>query len=115
MQLELVQPGKHLINAEEVVIRDFKAHFLSVLAGTAQIFLPLLWDRLLTQTKITINLFFQSNETPNVSAYAHLRVPFDYNKTPLAPMVKSVQVYEKQTKKRMGIPHSQLMVLSDIT
>ena len=105
MQLELVQPGKHLINAEEVVIRDFKAHFLSVLAGTAQFFLPLLWDRLLTQTKITINLFFQSNETPNVSAYAHLRVPFDYNKTPLAPIETKFIIYRKQRQCGFWEPH----------
>ena len=115
IQIELLPPGTHRRNVAEVAMRNFKAHFLSVLAGIAEYFMPALCDRLLPHSEITINLLHKSNETPNVSAYAHLRVPFDYNKTPLAPMVKSVQVYEKQTKKRMGIPHSQLMVLSDIT
>jgi hypothetical protein len=56
------------------------------LAGVADDFPPSLWDRLLPQTKITINPIQQSNATPNVLAYAHLSGPFDYNKMPLALM-----------------------------
>ena len=84
--MELVPPGCHRRNAAEVAIRNFKAHFLSVLAGTANDFLPSLWDRLLTQAEITVNLLRQSNTTPNVSAYVYLSGPFDYNKMPLVPM-----------------------------
>jgi len=69
---ELVPPGCHQRNAAEVAIRNFKAHFLSILADVADDFPPSLWDRLLPQTEITINLIRQSNATPNVSAYAHL-------------------------------------------
>jgi hypothetical protein len=54
--MELVPPGCHQRNAAEVAISNFKAHFLSVLAGVANDFPPSLWDRLLPQTKITINL-----------------------------------------------------------
>jgi hypothetical protein len=54
--MELVPPGCHQCNAAKVAIRNFKAHFLSVLAGVADDFPPSLWDRLLPQTKITINL-----------------------------------------------------------
>ena len=106
IQLDLVPPGTHRRNAAELAIRNFKAHFLSVLSGTAQDFPPSLWDRLLPQGKITINLLRQSNATPKVSAYAHLSSPFKYNKIPLAPMGISVQVHEKYIQKRnMGIPH----------
>ena len=35
MQVELVPPGCHRQNAAEVAIRNFKSHFLSILAGTA--------------------------------------------------------------------------------
>ena len=51
--MELVPPGCHRRNAAEVAIRNFKAHFLSVLAGVADDFPPSLWDRLLPQTEIT--------------------------------------------------------------
>ena len=49
MKLELVPPGCHRHNAAEVAIQNFKAHFISVLAGTAEGFPPLLWDQLLPQ------------------------------------------------------------------
>jgi hypothetical protein len=96
--LELVPPGCHRRNAAEVAICNFKAHFLSVLAGTADNFPDNLWDRLLPQTEITLNLLRQSNATQTVSAYAHLCGPFDYNKMPLAPMGCEVQVHEKTDK-----------------
>ena len=35
IQMELVPPGIHRRNAAEVDIRNYKAHFLSVLAGTS--------------------------------------------------------------------------------
>ena len=56
MKLELVPPGCHRRNAAEVAIRNFKAHFLSVWAGTSTSFPPNLWDRLLPQAEVTVNL-----------------------------------------------------------
>ena len=70
-----------------------------MLAGTADNFPPSLWDKLLPQTEITLNLLRQSNATPTVSTYAHLNGPFDYNKMPLAPMGCQVQVHEKTDKR----------------
>jgi len=105
-EMELVPPGCHRRNAAEVAIRNFKAHFLSVLAGVANNFPPSLWDRLLPQTTITISLIQQSNATPNVSAYAHLSGPFNYNKMPLAPMGCEAQVHEKTNKRGTWAYHS---------
>jgi hypothetical protein len=104
--LKLVPPGCHRCNAAEVAIRNFKAHFLSVLAGTADNFPPSLWDKLLPQTEITLNLLRQSNATPTISAYAHINGPFDYNKMPLAPMGCAVQVHEKTDKRGSWAYHS---------
>ena len=53
IKIKLVPPGPHRINAAEVVIRKFKARFLSVLAGTAQDFPPSLWNRFVLQAKKT--------------------------------------------------------------
>jgi hypothetical protein len=106
MAMELVPPGCHRRNAAEVAIRNIKAHFLSVLAGAAEDFPPSLWDRLLPQTEITLNLLRQSKATPTVSAYMHLCRPFDYNKMPLAPMGCAVQVHEKTDKRGTWAYHS---------
>ena len=93
-----VPPGCHRRNAAEVAIRNFKAHFLGILAGVVDDFPDNLWDRLLPQAEITINLLHQSNATPTVSAYAHMCGPFDYNKMLLAPMGYQVQVHKKTNK-----------------
>ena len=106
MKLELVPPVCHRCNAAEVAIRNFKAHFLSVLAGTATSSPPVLWDRLLPQAKVTVNLLRQSNATPNVSAFAHLSGPLDYNKMLLEPMGCEAQVHEKTDKRGIGAYHS---------
>ena len=44
MEIYLVLPVCHQHNAAEVVISNFKAKFLSVIAGTSDGFPPLLWD-----------------------------------------------------------------------
>ena len=99
LTMELVPLGYHQRNAAEVAICNFKTHFLSVLAGVVEDFPAKLWDRLLTQTEITLNLLQQSNATPNVSAYANLSEPFDYNKMPLAPMGCTAQIHKKADKR----------------
>jgi hypothetical protein len=106
MAMELIPPGCHHRNTVEVAIQICKAHFLSVLAGIAEDFPPSLWDRLLPQTEITLNLLRQSNATPTVSAYTHLCGPFDYNKIPLAPMGCAVQVHKKTDKRGTRAYHS---------
>eukprot|EP00804_Cyclotella_cryptica_P018466 CCRYP_004311-RB/>CCRYP_004311-RB protein AED:0.26 eAED:0.22 QI:0/-1/0/1/-1/1/1/0/535 len=95
MTYALVPPGCHHRNAAEVAIRNFKSHFLSILARVANDFPMKLWDKLLPQAEITINLLQQSNATSMISAYTHLNGPFDYNKMPLALMGCKDQVHEK--------------------
>ena len=75
------------------------------MVGAAADFSPSLWDRLLLQAESTVNLLRQSNSTPNISAYAHLSGPFDYNKMPLAPMGRVVQVHEKTDKRGTWVYH----------
>jgi hypothetical protein len=102
LDIELVPSRCHRCNTAKVAICNFKAYFLSVSAGVANNFSPNLWDQLLPQTKITINLIWQSNATPNVLAYAHLSGPFDYNKIPLTSMGCEAQVHEKLTNAEHG-------------
>ncbi|KAL7488449.1 hypothetical protein ACHAW6_014039 [Cyclotella cf. meneghiniana] len=67
LTLKLFPPGCHQCNAAKFAIRNFKSHFLSVLAGMAPSFPPSLWNCLLPQTEITFNLLQQSNATPTAS------------------------------------------------
>ena len=105
--LELVPPGCHRRNIAEVAIKAFKQHFLSILAGLPDDFPWSLWDRLLPQTEVTLNILRQSNATPNVSAYAHMHGNFDYNEMPLAPIGCPCQVHVKHDKRKSWDFHSQ--------
>ena len=67
-ELDLVPPGAHRRNAVEVVILNFKAHFISIMSGVADDFPKEIWGWLITQAEVTTNLLYQSNATPTVSA-----------------------------------------------
>ncbi|KAL7502599.1 hypothetical protein ACHAXN_000532 [Cyclotella atomus] len=45
VEIKLVPPGNHRYDAAEVAIRNFKAHFLSLMAGTAESFPKSFWDQ----------------------------------------------------------------------
>ena len=91
--LELVQPYYHHRNVAEVAIKNFKAHFISVLAGVNGNFPIRLWDKLLLQVELTLNLLRQANVNLKLSAYAYLFGNFDYNQLPLAPLGCAVQIH----------------------
>ena len=65
-----------------------------------------LWDKLLPQAEMTVNMLRQSNIAPNCSAYQYLYGPHDYNKMPLAPMRCAVLVHEKPGKRGSWDPHA---------
>jgi hypothetical protein len=77
------------------MIRHFKNHFLSILAGVNAAFLPYLWDLLLPQAKLTINLLRQATANPKISEWEYFNRPFNFNKTPLAPMGCRVLIHAK--------------------
>ena len=104
--VELLPPGCHRRNIAEVAIKGFKQHFLGVLAGLPDDFPWSLWDRLLPQTKITLNLLRQSNATPTVSAYAHVYGNFYYNRMPLAPMGCPCHVHVKPDNRNTWAFHT---------
>jgi hypothetical protein len=55
-KFQLVPPDMHCRNCAERAIRTFKAHLLSILAGVDPTFHPYLWDLLLPQTELSLNL-----------------------------------------------------------
>ena len=97
--LKLIPPDNHWRNLAERAIQTFKSHFKAILAGVADNFPMNLWDRLLPQTVLTLNLLRQSNIAPTVSAYQYVNGAFDYNKMPLAPMGCAVQVHENSKRR----------------
>ena len=54
--IQLVPPDNHRRNLVERAIQTFKCHFKAILAGVDGSFPMRLWDKLLPQTILTLNL-----------------------------------------------------------
>ncbi|KAL7525219.1 hypothetical protein ACHAXR_001556, partial [Thalassiosira sp. AJA248-18] len=89
-RFQLVPPNMHRRNAAERAIRTWKAHFLAVLAGAAPDFPRNLWDLLIPQAVITLNLLRQATLNPRISAWEFYNGPFDYDATPFGPLGQQV-------------------------
>jgi hypothetical protein len=98
--IQLVPPDNHQQNLAEQAIQTFKNHFKAIIAGFDDSFLMRLWDKLLLQTILTLNLLCQSHVALTVSAWQYIPRPFDYNKMPLAPMGCAVQIHESSEQQR---------------
>jgi hypothetical protein len=92
---QLVPPNMHCRNRAERTIRTFKNHFLAILAGIDAVFPPYLWDLLLPQAELTLNLLRQATLNPRISAWEFFQGPFDFNKMPLGPVGCRVLIHAK--------------------
>jgi hypothetical protein len=104
-QYQLLAPHVHRQNVAEQVIQTFKNHVFVILCATDKQFPLHLWDRLIPQAILTLNLLRQSRINPKFSAHAQLRGPFGYNATPLAPPGKKVIIHEKTDQRGSWSPH----------
>jgi hypothetical protein len=95
VQYQLNPPDVHCCNAAKKAIQTFKPHFLAIITGLPPAFPHYLWNLLLPQTELTLNLLGQSSVTPNMFAWEHFNGPFDYNATPLLPLGCPVITHNK--------------------
>jgi hypothetical protein len=96
---QVIPPHCHRRNAAERAIHTFKEHFVSGLASVEPDFPLHLWDRLLPQAEMTLNLLRTSRQHPHLSAAAHYHGMVDYSKTAFAPPGCKIIAHEK--------PHQQ--------
>jgi hypothetical protein len=66
-----------------------------------------LWDRLLPQAEITLNLLRTSRIQPNKSAYEVMFGPYDYNSHPLMPPGTKIVIHEKPGQQASWDPHGK--------
>ena len=71
VKLQLVPPDMHRRNAVERAIRTWKAHFLPILAGVAPDFPRHLWDLLIPQAELALNLLRQATLNLHISAWEY--------------------------------------------
>jgi hypothetical protein len=103
---KLAPPHCHRRNAAERAIHTFKNHFIAGLCFTNRYFPLYLWDKLLPQSLLTLNLLRSSRINPQVSTQAHMHGAFDFNRTPLAPPGTKVLIHEKPDIQGTWAPHA---------
>ena len=72
-----------------------KNHFISGFSTNDRDVPIFKWDLLLYQYVITLNLICNSRVKPDLSVYAYLLGPFDFNKSPMASPITRVIVHDK--------------------
>jgi hypothetical protein len=107
VEYQLVPPHCYRRNAAGRAVRTFKEHFVARLSSVDPTFPLHLWDRLLPQAEITLNLLRTSRLHPHFSAAAHFHGLVDYNKTSFAPPGCKIIAHEKPEKRRTWAPHGQ--------
>ena len=93
-------PNLHRRNVAERAIRTFKAHFLEILAGVDPNFLKFMWDNLLVETELKINLLRQATLNPSMSAWEYFNGAFDYTATPLGPIGCKLIIHTTSNKRK---------------
>jgi hypothetical protein len=104
---QLVPPYSHRRNSAERAIRSFKDHLIAGLCST-DIYFPMhLWDRILTQAVMTLNMLRTSRINPKLSAATHIFGQYDFNRVPMAPPGTRIIAHETPGRRRTWAPHGQ--------
>jgi hypothetical protein len=104
---QLVPPYSHRRNSAERANRSFKDHLIAVLCSTDKSFPMHLWDRLLPQAVITLNMLRTSRINPKLSAATHIYGQYDFNRAPMAPPGIRIIAHETPNRRRAWAPHGQ--------
>jgi hypothetical protein len=66
-----------------------------------------LWDRLLPQAVMTLNMLRTSRINPKLSAAMHIFGQYDFNRAPMAPPGTRIIAHETPSRRRTWVPHGQ--------
>eukprot|EP00957_Ditylum_brightwellii_P065951 5001511-Ditylum_brightwellii.AAC.1 len=102
---QLVTPHNHRVNTAERAMHTFKNHFIAGLCSTNLNFPLYLWDLLIQQATLTLNLLHQSRLNPTVLAEHILNGPHDFNKVPLAPPGTRAVIFDDPESQASWDPH----------
>jgi hypothetical protein len=104
---QLVPPYSHRRNSAEREIRSFKDHLIDGLCSTDKSFPMNLWDRLLPQAVMKLNMLRKSRINPKLSAATHIFGQYDFNRAPMAPPGTRIIAHDTPSRRRTWAPHGQ--------
>jgi hypothetical protein len=104
---KLVPQYSHIRNSAERAIRSFKYHLIAGLCSTDKSFPMHLWDRLLPQAVMTLNMLRTSRTNPKLSSATHIFGQYDFNRAPMAPPGTRTIAHDTPGRRRTWAPHGQ--------
>jgi hypothetical protein len=104
---QLVPLYSHRRNAAERAIISFKDHLIAILCSTDKSFPMYLWDILLPQAVITLNMLRKSRINPKLSASTHIDGQYDFNRAPMAPPGTRIIAHETPSRRITWAPHGK--------
>jgi hypothetical protein len=104
---QVVPPYSHRQNSAERAIRSFQDHLIAGLCSTEKSFPMHLWDRLLPQAFITLNMLRTSRINPKLSAATHIYGQYDFNRALMAPPGTRIISHDTPNRRRAWAPHGQ--------
>ena len=109
INIQYVPPGTHRANKAERAIRHVKNHIISMLCAAHPSFPLDLWDEILPQAELTINILRPCSYRPTISAYeGFYQCKYDFLAHPIAPFGTSVVVHDKPADRPTWAPHGTL-------
>ena len=106
VDFQLAIPSINHLNVAERAICTLKNHVIAILCDTYPNFNLVLWDKLIPQALITLNILCKSNINTNISTYSQLYGAYDFNYTPITPLGIRVMVHKKPDDSEIWAHHS---------
>jgi hypothetical protein len=107
INFHVVPPYFHRRKAAERAIHSLKDHLIAGLCSTDKAFPMHLWDRLLPQAILALNMLCTSRINPKISAATHLDGQYEYNRSPMAPPGTRIIAHETPNRRRTWATHGQ--------
>jgi hypothetical protein len=104
---QVVPPYSHRRNSAERAIRSFKDHLIAGLCSTDKSFPMHIWDRVLPQAFITLNMLRTSRINPKLSGATHMFGQYDFNRAPMAPPRTRIIAHETPNRRQTWAPHGK--------
>jgi len=106
VNFQLVPPHLHQCNAAKRAIHMFKNHFIVGLCSADKDFPIHLWDHLIPQAELMLNLIRGLHLDPTILAWAQLHGSFDFNCMPIALPGMHVLIHKKSVVRGTWAPHA---------
>ena len=103
--LQHVPANNHRGNMAERAIRTVKNHIIAMLCVADPNFPIYLFDKLIEQAELTLNLLRGSSFSPHVSTWQALNGTYTFTDTPIAPPGIKIVCYESPDQRKTWAPH----------